>query len=104
MLIALFERAVGLYANLLGINAYHQPGVEAGKKAASETLKVRAEALKVLSGAKGKWLSAQQVCEEISLEGREELVFKVLLHTSSNPGAISRQDSPDPGLTLFRHS
>jgi glucose-6-phosphate isomerase len=39
MLIALFERAVGLYASLLGINAYHQPGVEAGKKAAAETLK-----------------------------------------------------------------
>ena len=34
MLIALFERAVGLYASLININAYHQPGVEAGKKAA----------------------------------------------------------------------
>ncbi len=104
MLIALFERAVGLYANLLGINAYHQPGVEAGKKAASETLKIRAAALAALAKSKGKWLSARQVCEEIALEGREELVFKVLLHVSANPGAISRQDSPDPGLTLFRHS
>ncbi|MBN9619602.1 MAG: galactokinase, partial [Actinobacteria bacterium] len=28
-LIALFERAVGLYATLVDINAYHQPGVEA---------------------------------------------------------------------------
>ena len=34
-LIALFERAVGLYASFIGINAYHQPGVEAGKKAAA---------------------------------------------------------------------
>ena len=34
-LIALFERAVGLYASLVGINAHHQPGVEAGKKAAA---------------------------------------------------------------------
>ena len=33
-LIALFERAVGYYGAFLGINAYHQPGVEAGKKAA----------------------------------------------------------------------
>jgi hypothetical protein len=57
-----------------------------------------------LAKSKGKWLSAQQVCEEIALEGQEELVFKVLLHVSSNPGAISRQNSPDPGLTLFRHS
>ena len=33
-LIGLFERAVGFYASLVNINAYHQPGVEAGKVAA----------------------------------------------------------------------
>lgn len=37
-LVALFERAVGLYAGLIGINAYHQPGVEAGKRAAQAVL------------------------------------------------------------------
>jgi glucose-6-phosphate isomerase len=37
-LIALFERAVGLYAELIDVNAYHQPGVEAGKKAAAAVL------------------------------------------------------------------
>ena len=37
-LIALFERAVGLYASLVGVNAYHQPGVEAGKRAAAAVL------------------------------------------------------------------
>src|ERR1044072_2451518 len=42
-LIALFERAVGLYANLVGINAYHQPGVEAGKKAAASVLALQAK-------------------------------------------------------------
>ena len=40
-LIALFERAVGLYAELININAYHQPGVEAGKKAASNILELQ---------------------------------------------------------------
>lgn len=104
MLIALFERAVGLYASLLGINAYHQPGVEAGKKAASETLKVRAQALAALAKKKGEWLSSSQICAEIGLVGSEELVFKVLLHVSANPGAVSRQENTDPGLTLFRHS
>ena len=34
-LIALFERAVGCYAAMVGINAYDQPGVEAGKRAAN---------------------------------------------------------------------
>ncbi|MGD9419091.1 MAG: glucose-6-phosphate isomerase [Verrucomicrobiota bacterium JB025] len=47
MLIALFERATSFYASLVNINAYHQPGVEAGKKAAGEFLalltKVRGE-------------------------------------------------------------
>ena len=27
----LFERTVGLYGSLINVNAYHQPGVEAGK-------------------------------------------------------------------------
>jgi glucose-6-phosphate isomerase len=37
-LIALFERAVGIYGELLDLNAYHQPGVEAGKRAATRML------------------------------------------------------------------
>lgn len=40
-LVALCERAVGLYAELINVNAYHQPGVEAGKVAA----KIRVEAI-----------------------------------------------------------
>ena len=40
LLIALFERAVGFYASLVNINAYHQPGVEAGKKAAADVIEV----------------------------------------------------------------
>ena len=50
-LIALYERAVGLYAAYIGINAYHQPGVEAGKKAATIALELQ-EA--ILRGAKVK--------------------------------------------------
>ena len=37
-LIALFERTVGYYGAMLGVNSYHQPGVEAGKIAATELL------------------------------------------------------------------
>ncbi len=40
-LIALFERAVGLYAHRANINAYDQPGVEAGKKAAQSKLELK---------------------------------------------------------------
>jgi glucose-6-phosphate isomerase len=47
-LIALYERAVGLYAARVGINAYHQPGVEAGKKAAASVLASKAPLLAAL--------------------------------------------------------
>src|SRR5438045_3256762 len=40
-LIALYERAVGFYGNLVNINAYDQPGVEAGKKAAASLLELQ---------------------------------------------------------------
>jgi glucose-6-phosphate isomerase len=48
-LIALFERAVGLYASLVGVNAYHQPGVEAGKKAAATLLALQAKVVAALT-------------------------------------------------------
>ena len=58
MLIALYERVTGLYASLVGINAYHQPGVEAGKKAAGIFLallgKVRGTQLLYLEDMSGR--------------------------------------------------
>jgi glucose-6-phosphate isomerase len=37
-LIALYERAVGFYGSLVNINAYDQPGVEAGKKSSDKII------------------------------------------------------------------
>ena len=48
LLIALFERTVGLYAYLVNVNAYHQPGVEAGKKAAGNVLEVQGRIMDLL--------------------------------------------------------
>ncbi len=39
-LIALYERTVAVYAELIHVNAFHQPGVEAYKKAAKEVIGV----------------------------------------------------------------
>ncbi|MCA1963016.1 MAG: glucose-6-phosphate isomerase [Prosthecobacter sp.] len=57
MLVGLFERAVGFYASLVNVNAYHQPGVEAGKKAAGDFL---AQMKKVAAA-----LSAQPATAEV---------------------------------------
>ena len=50
-LIALFERTVGFYASFAGINAYHQPGVEAGKVAAKAVLALRTWAIQQVEAA-----------------------------------------------------
>jgi glucose-6-phosphate isomerase len=42
-LIALYERTVGIYAFVNNINAYNQPGVEAGKIAAEKYLETKSE-------------------------------------------------------------
>ncbi len=84
LLIALFERATGFYASLAGINAYHQPGVEAGKKAAAAALKLQSQALDALRRA-GAPLTAGQIASNLGLEGRAELIFKLLSHLAANP-------------------
>lgn len=48
VLIALFERAVGYYATLVNINAYDQPGVEAGKKAATAIINIQKQILQLI--------------------------------------------------------
>jgi glucose-6-phosphate isomerase len=83
-LIALFERAVGLYASLININAYHQPGVEAGKKAAGAVLKLQKEVLAYLRSWKGEAQNAEEIAMAIGFPDEVEAVFKILLHASSN--------------------
>ena len=49
--LALFERSVGIYAELIDINAYHQPGVEAGKQAARAVLDLQTRLVAALTAA-----------------------------------------------------
>ena len=80
-LIALFERAVGFYATLVGINAYHQPGVEAGKKAAAAVLELQAKARAAL-GLVPRTSAA--VAEAIGRPEAAETVYLVLEHLAAN--------------------
>ena len=84
-LIALYERAVGLYASLVNINAYHQPGVEAGKKAAGAVLKLQGEILAYLRQEKGRELTAKEIARAIGARDEAETVFRILLHAAANP-------------------
>jgi glucose-6-phosphate isomerase len=91
-LIALFERAVGLYASLVGINAYHQPGVEAGKKAAAAILALQGKVLAALSTTPQ---TAEKIAAVIGSPEAVETVFLLLEHLAANGRArASGADHP----------
>uniref|UniRef100_A0A0D3H7U8 Glucose-6-phosphate isomerase n=1 Tax=Oryza barthii TaxID=65489 RepID=A0A0D3H7U8_9ORYZ len=75
-LVALYERAVGIYASLVNINAYHQPGVEAGKKAAGEVLALQKRVLAVLNEAR-----------------HIEMIYKIIQHMAANDRALIAEGS-----------
>ncbi|MGH8017486.1 MAG: glucose-6-phosphate isomerase [Opitutaceae bacterium] len=92
-LIALYERAVGFYASLVNINAYHQPGVEAGKKAAAGALSLQKEAVAALEKAAGEEFSARELAEKLGKPAEAERLFKLLSHLAANPGrGIARSE------------
>lgn len=81
-LIALFERAVGIYAALVNINAYHQPGVQAGKVAADEIIKLKLQVLDALKRAKEP-MDAESLARTIGSEDCET-VYKICQHLAAN--------------------
>lgn len=78
-LIALFERAVGIYGELVDINAYHQPGVEAGKKAASGLLKLQVEIISHLKEV-DESLTAADIAAALEVEAKTAMVFYLCRH------------------------
>jgi glucose-6-phosphate isomerase len=98
MLIALFERAVGLYASLVNVNAYHQPGVQAGKKAAHEILDIQKRVLNYLhslpSGA-----NVAQMANALGLKDETETIFRICERLAANP---ERGIRTMPGSSPFK--
>ena len=84
VLIALYERAVGFYATLVNINAYHQPGVEAGKKMAEAVIKLQHDVLSHLGKNQGKAFAVEELASAVGATGCEESIYKILEHASAN--------------------
>ncbi|MEP7072436.1 MAG: glucose-6-phosphate isomerase [Verrucomicrobiota bacterium] len=78
-LIALFERAVGFYGSLVNVNAYDQPGVESGKKAATEVLTLQ-------QNLRTKLTRDPQTADDLAgdLGGDAEAIYHLLVHLSAN--------------------
>lgn len=96
-LIALYDRAVGFYGSLVNVNAYDQPGVEAGKKAATRLLEIQKQARRALTPDSGK------IAEEIarSIDADPEDVFHVLRHLANNDPRIRVARGEEPAEDQF---
>jgi glucose-6-phosphate isomerase len=79
LLIGLYERAVSFYASLVNINAYHQPGVEAGKKAATAFLKLLGDVRAALTT---EARTAEAVAAALGADTED--VFHCLHHLAAN--------------------
>lgn len=90
ILIALFERTVGLYASLVNINAYHQPGVEAGKKAAATVLELQRDIIRFLRSV-ARSVTADEVARGIGKPETVETVFELLQALAVNRTEVIRE-------------
>ncbi|MCT7949240.1 glucose-6-phosphate isomerase [Ancylothrix sp. C2] len=98
-MIALYERAVGFYGFLVNINAYHQPGVEAGKKAAAAVLDLQKQVVTALRG-EGKALSLEQLAQKAGVPDRVEEVYKIVRHLAANQRGVQLQGNLAQPATL----
>jgi len=97
LLIALYERSVGLYASLVGINAYHQPGVEAGKRAAAAVLDLQRCALAALRERGAAGATCEEVAAAAGAADEVETVFHVLERLAANPDrGVGKRVGPTP--------
>ncbi|MFM2294523.1 MAG: hypothetical protein RLZZ350_936 [Verrucomicrobiota bacterium] len=100
-LIALFERAVGFYASLINVNAYHQPGVEAGKKAAETVIQIQQKILAFADKSAQAGNTAEQIARGISQPDEVETVFMVCRHLAAN-GKLAKDGQGGPSEVKFR--
>jgi glucose-6-phosphate isomerase len=101
-LIALYERAVGLYASLVDVNAYDQPGVEAGKKAAAEVLALKARVIEALAVKDRNW-TAEDLADSLDEPEQIETVFHLLEHLAVNrTDDVERIEGDTPDKVQYR--
>lgn len=84
ILIALFERAVGYYASIIGINAYHQPGVESGKKAAGAILDLQKKVLSCMATHDAAPISLRCIANAAGSPDDIELVYRICERLAAN--------------------
>ncbi|MEM6331847.1 MAG: glucose-6-phosphate isomerase [Planctomycetota bacterium] len=90
-LIALYERAVGLYATLVNINAYHQPGVEAGKKAAATVVDLQNKLMAHFAKGVTDATSADAAAAAAGAPDQAETAYHILAHLAANKRVVKKK-------------
>ena len=80
----------------MNVNAYHQPGVEAGKKAAASVLKLLAKTKAALSAQPQ---TAAQVGATLSEDA--EAVYHTLTHLAANDARVQSAPGATAGADTF---
>lgn len=88
MLIALYERAVAAYAELVHINAFHQPGVQAYKLASKEIINLICHLEKELGKLSKYEGTSHQLAEKLGMTKSELEIEGVLAKFAENPDRI----------------
>ena len=102
--VALFERAVGIYAELINVNAYDQPGVAAGKEAASVVLDLQRSTFAWLGEHAGTSHTADDVAGAMGCPDAVETIYQLLQRAAVDPHRpIVRVDAGAPDTTRFQH-
>lgn len=103
-LIALFERAVGLYAELINVNAYDQPGVERSKQNADSTIALQEKLMRFFQDGSNGMRSAEEIASAIGRPGDVEAVHHLLEHAVANKrfGLIRNEGDESCDVTYGR--
>jgi glucose-6-phosphate isomerase len=96
-MVALFERTVAIYGELVDVNAFHQPGVEAGKKAAAKVLDLQKRVVAALGTAP---LDVAAIAAKVGADAAE--CWPILQHLAANRPEIHAVRVHEPAAATFR--
>ena len=99
-LIALFERAVSFYAELVNINAYDQPGVEAGKKAAANIIDYQQKVSELLN--QGGTYSIKDISSTFDNSVNEAIFFILREMCFGNDDYLVKGDWSNPNSLVIQ--
>ena len=89
------------YANLIGLNAYHQPGVEAGNLSAGDVIKLSVKIQNYLKSNPGQKFDAVKISDALEESGKAETVYKLLQHLAAN-GRVRKFQGKDQFSSFFQ--